>query len=719
MLQAALLLTLVVGLQGIYLPVKKDNIWYKSFWEGKPNIFFLITDMSWEHTPFAVQISSEDISQSMQHGESMLAEKDQITRNIKSKNMSLPRDSPAYMHQILFKRSSPRSIELSKKGYMMDQATSFLKDKLKLSKMNVTFDLFWSETCNETSPTPVCGSTPYRSANGTCNNINNPNWGATFSPFRRLAPTSYGDGVSSLRLAQDGFALPSARRVSSTVRHPRQIEGHPVSVLFMTYGQFLDHDLTFAPVAGENGEAIPCCPEALGDTPPHPECAPISIPADDPFYAQFNQTCMEFIRSASAPRCHFGPREQMNERTAYIDGSQIYGTSDEMMKSLRTMEDGLLVTQITKEGTELLPPIKDLSNACNREEKADADQFCFQAGDMRVNEQILLTLFHTVWARHHNNIAAKLKSSNPAWNDEKLFQEARRIVGAQLQVVTYNEYLPRIIGSKPYLSPFDYTNYDSSISAGISAEFATAAFRFGHSQIASTVETLNSRFGKTSTELSSLFMNPFDLYIKGEIPKLMRGEVNQHAPRVDTVFTEEVSGKLFRGGLPFGLDLVSLNLQRGRDHGVASYTTVRSICDNFAISSFHDLQGIMDAEAIESLKSVYNNVHDIDLFIGGLAEKPLLGARVGPTFDCILSDQFIRLKYGDRFWYKSATSNFTPKQMQALSYTTLASILCETIPELVFIQLWPLLVPTGFYGANRVQPCSEYYKLNMTVFKES
>lgn len=59
------------------------------------------------------------------------------------------------------------------------------------------------------------------------------------------------------------------------------------------------------------------------------------------------------------------------------------------------------------------------------------------------------------------------------------------------------------------------------------------------------------------------------------------------------------------------------------------------------------------------------------------------------------------------------------EQMQALSYTTLASILCETIPELVFIQLWPLLVPTGFYGANRVQPCSEYYKLNMTVFKES
>lgn len=66
--------------------------------------------------------------------------------------------------------------------------------RLKLSDMSVTFDLFWSGTCDETSAKPLCEYTPYRSSNGTCNNLENPDWGATFSPFRRLAPPSYGDG---------------------------------------------------------------------------------------------------------------------------------------------------------------------------------------------------------------------------------------------------------------------------------------------------------------------------------------------------------------------------------------------------------------------------------------------------------------------------------------------------------------------------------------------
>lgn len=65
-------------------------------------------------------------------------------------------------------------------------------------------------------------------------------------------PYYYFAGVSSMRLAQDESALPSARLVSSTAMHPKPNDLlHPLSVLFMTYGQFLDHDLTFAPVTGE------------------------------------------------------------------------------------------------------------------------------------------------------------------------------------------------------------------------------------------------------------------------------------------------------------------------------------------------------------------------------------------------------------------------------------------------------------------------------------
>ncbi|KAK2162849.1 hypothetical protein LSH36_90g01024, partial [Paralvinella palmiformis] len=119
----------------------------------------------------------------------------------------------------------------------------------------------------------------------------------------------------------------------------------------------------------------------------------------------------------------------------------------------------------------------------------------FSIGDTRVNEFVGLTTQHTVWAREHNRIEAILNQLNPHWNGPRLFEETRRIVTAMWQWVVFNEYLPVILG--PHImrhygivSPAQgYSNgYQKTINPSVANSFATAAMRFGHTQIQGIME---------------------------------------------------------------------------------------------------------------------------------------------------------------------------------------------------------------------------------------
>lgn len=100
------------------------------------------------------------------------------------------------------------------------------------------------------------------------------------------------------------------------------------------------------------------------------------------------------------------------------------------------------------------------------------------------------------------------------------------------------------------------------------------------------------------------------------------------------------------------MDLVALNIQRGRDHGLPGLNHFRRICGLRPARSFNELNEFMESGSSEAFARVYKHVDDIDLFIGGVHEVPLPDALVGPTFACIIGEQFRRLKYGDRFWYE-------------------------------------------------------------------
>ena len=127
------------------------------------------------------------------------------------------------------------------------------------------------------------------------------------------------------------------------------------------------------------------------------------------------------------------------------------------------------------------------------------------------------------------------------------------------------------------------------------------------------------------------------------------------------------------------MDLVALNIQRGRDHGLPGYNAFRELCGLKRVASFDYLSDFIPVKIVERIKLIYDDVDDIDLFIGGVSETPVPGALLGLTFQCIIGDQFLRLQHGDRFYYDSYSSpgRFSEKQLAEIRKSSLARVHCD------------------------------------------
>ena len=203
-------------------------------------------------------------------------------------------------------------------------------------------------------------------------------------------------------------------------------------------------------------------------------------------------------------------------------------------------------------------------------------------------------------------------------------------------------------------------------------------------------------------------MNPANLETAGSVDRLLLGLINQNAQRRDEHISEELTNHLFQTPrFPFGMDLASINIQRGRDHGIPPYVRWREPCALSPIKSFDDLEKVMPPSTARRFKLVYSSVEDIDLFTGGLAEKSVKSGLVGPTFACIIGQQFNNIRRGDRFWYENSKqeSSFTPGQLQQIRRVTLAQVLCSTMDSIETIQ--PFVFLTQDTLKNQRRPCSD------------
>ncbi|CAB3381413.1 Hypothetical predicted protein [Cloeon dipterum] len=639
--------------------------------------------------------------------------------------------SPAKGHQEFFQTDNATLQQGENAQTGVDASVSLVQD-LQLTPEQGTFALPGFSLLNtiigDSCPPEIsCDArAKYRAADGSCNNLIDGRWGRRGVALQRILPPKYGDGVNSPRAGSRGAALPTAREVSIrlTSGGGGDTPDDSLTLLVMQWGQFLDHDLTHTPISkGPTQSGIACCTNGKINDPDkrHPDCFPIGLPSRDPVFGPIGEQCMEFVRSLPAPRpqCNFGPREQMNQITGYMDGSNVYGSNQEQQNALRLFQGGFLRAQQTRRSTLLLP---DNRNDCL---DSSGQLACFRAGDGRVNEQPQLTVTHTVWMREHNRLAAALGELNPKWSDEAIFQETRRLVVAQMQHITYNEWLPIILGrarmEQLRLLPREEGAsrlYDDTLNAGITNVFATAAFRFGHSLIRDSIQ-LFSQFGTIKEELL-LHRNqfsPFALYKEGAFDDLLRGLLTQTCQRFDRFFSREVTDKLFQGSLPFGLDLVALNIQRGRDHGLPQYNEWRTVCGLNKAEEWRDLVPQMEPQAIAALQNVYADVDEVDLFPALVAERPLKGALVGPTLACILGDQFVRLRRGDRFFYEESgqTGSFTPEQLAEIKKTSLARILCDNSDDMVRLQ--PLVFFKSSFANQRVDCTSDAIpRLNLAAW---
>lgn len=528
----------------------------------------------------------------------------------------------------------------------------------------------------------VCVATPasfareFRTIDGSNNHQTNTNQGRADTALVRirdvianplpgfdpnfLAP-AYFDGIDSPRGMSDPntpagvgtSVLPNPRVISNTVVSQQQSRPNPkgASDWLWQWGQFIDHDFSLEE--------------------PTPSSDPMLIPVTDPNDSLFNPSFpfIPFRRNDPAIGTGAGtlvPREQVNALTAYIDGSNVYGSDQARADFLRTGADGLLKTTNASNGEVLLPfnravnPFPNANPPVTSGATPPAAEELFLAGDVRANEQIGLTAVHTLFVREHNRLAGELAvrsdldqlmdaggfDPNLASDvDEFIYQTARKAVGAKIQVITYNEFLPMLLGTSPL--PV-YAGYDPNINASLSNEFANAAYRVGHTLLSPSIRMVDTAgVSQGSVALRDAFFDPNFAQDNG-VELLLKGLAMQQAQDVDAKVIDEVRNFLFAEANG-GLDLPAVNIQRGRDHGLPSYNDARRGLGLAPRTDFSEITS--DVQIAAALDEAYDSIEDVDLWLGAIAEDSVGDGLVGELLQVIIADQFTRTRDGDRFFY--------------------------------------------------------------------
>jgi len=497
-----------------------------------------------------------------------------------------------------------------------------------------------------------------RSIDGTRNNLSNIELGSVGQHYSRIAEANYSDGIGEVQTG-----LPNPRLVSNVLFNQESsiTDQNNLSDFNWAFGQFICHDIDYIEYNTD-------------------EQLDFLVPESDNFFtAGASIPYNRKLYDLSTGSADSGPRQYQNLVTSYVDGSSIYGSDEERASWLRTFEGGKLKTSDgnympwnTESGE--YNSLKDINAPVMKHQPGENNQKLFVAGDERVNKNPAIIALHTIFLREHNRLCDELAESNPNWSDERLYQRARKMVGAYIQKITFMDWLPSL-----GIILEDYTGYNASIDPTISNEFSAAGIVFENTLMGSEMLRLDNSGNLISKggleigedyyyEPTTIFLDGLDCYLKG-----MSTQVQQ---QFDTKASTVLRNFDFSEDTSLAYDLVADRIYAGRDRGLSSYNEIRRNLGLPSFSTFNNLTGGND-DVASHLGEMYDSVDELDLWVGLLAEKKQTGSIMGEVISNIIEDQMRNLRDGDRFYYRNETQVFSVYDIQEIENTTLHDIIAR------------------------------------------
>ncbi|XP_062926228.1 dual oxidase 2-like [Mobula hypostoma] len=553
---------------------------------------------------------------------------------------------------------------------------------------------------------------------GWYNNLAYHKRGSAGSPFMRLMPARYADGVYQALEEPD---VPNARTISNIIANGSS--GFPSiknnTVLSILFGYHLLSEIL--------DTRHPACPPEFFDVP--------VPPGDSVFDPNGTKSArLLFQRKGwdkSSGHSPSNPRIQINEATAWIDGSSIYGSYHSWCDELRSFSDGRLASgsdpRLPKPSTGELP-------MWNHPDPSNGDtglRGFYDAGNPGANESPFIMAEHIIWFWYHNHLASQFKAGHPTWSDEDIFQHTRKWVIATFQNIALYEWLPKHLGQ----SLPAYKGYKTFVDPSISSEFQVAALKSIVTMVPPGVYMRNRscEFRQVHNIYNNMspalrLCNNFwnrqkrNLQTAVDFEELIFGMASQVAEREDNVIVEDLRDYMF-GPLKFSRsDLVALTLQLGRDNGLPTYNTVRQVYQFSTISNWSEINLNLSNENEEifpKLAEEYGkDISKLELWPGGMLES---SGGTEELFTKIVIEQFQRIRDGDRYWFENLQNGlFTTEEVDNILNTTFFDVLMKALNTnereiqkdvFVFKAGDPCQQPKQL-TVNDLEPCTDPIALN-------